>query len=185
MHHSHEKHFSDKGISDLSGLHKSPQLKDEHHFRRNGQLTLDTAMNDFNSGQFKTQMKKMATQVNFYLCLNAFLSLELLGAWKLAHICPIKVLLTFIHHAPWPRGYTRKGPIGAKAGTVWIYIKKVNQQVNISRRTTLINVYNSCPMSFACLNVSGTHAYAVLLHHLGKLTLEYMSILCLLLPCIA
>ncbi len=40
---------------------------DEQHLRRNIQVILDTAINDFNSGEFKTQMKKMATQVNFYL----------------------------------------------------------------------------------------------------------------------
>ncbi len=123
MHHFHKKHFSDKGISDLSGLHKSPQLKDEQHFRRNGQLTLDTAMNDFNSGQFKTQMKKMATQVNFYLCLNAFLSLELLGAWKLAHICPIKVLLTYFHSS-WavaPGVYKKRSNLGESRNFMDIY----------------------------------------------------------------
>ncbi len=81
--------------SDLSGLHKSPKLKDEQHLRRNSHVAIDTAMNDFNSGQFKTQMKKMADEVNVYLYLNAFLSPELFGAWKLAHICPMKVLLTY------------------------------------------------------------------------------------------
>ncbi len=38
------------------------------------------AMNDFNPDQFKTRMKKMATQINFYLFLNAGLSPELFGA---------------------------------------------------------------------------------------------------------
>ncbi len=66
--------------SDLSGLHKSPKLKDSQYLRSNSQVTLDTAVNDFNSGQFKTQMKKMADQVNVYLYLNAFLSPELSGA---------------------------------------------------------------------------------------------------------
>ncbi len=51
-------------------------------------MTLDMAMNGFNSGQFKPRMKNMAAQVNFYLYLNAVLSPELFGAWKLAHICP-------------------------------------------------------------------------------------------------
>ncbi len=74
--------------SDLSGLKKSPKLKGEHHLRRNSQVTLDTAMNDFNSGQFKPRMKNMAVQVNFYLYLNAVLPPELFGAWELAHICP-------------------------------------------------------------------------------------------------
>ncbi len=80
--------------SDLSRLHKSSKLKDEFHLRRNSQLTLDAAMNDFNSGQFKTRMRKMAAEVNFYLYLNAFLSPELFGALKLAYICPLNVLLT-------------------------------------------------------------------------------------------
>ncbi len=54
-------------------------------------------MNNFNAGQVKTQMKKVAAQVNFkYLYLNAVLSPELFSAWKLAHICPIKVLLAYI-----------------------------------------------------------------------------------------
>ncbi len=58
------------------------------------QVTLNTAFNDFNSGQFKTRLKKMADQANAYLYLNAFLTPELFGAGKLAHICPIKALLT-------------------------------------------------------------------------------------------
>ncbi len=37
-------------------------------------------------------MKKMATQVNLYLYLNAVMFLELFGARKLEHICAIKVL---------------------------------------------------------------------------------------------
>ncbi len=40
----------------------------------------EMAMNDFNSGQFKTRMKKMATQVKLYLFLNAFLSPYMFGA---------------------------------------------------------------------------------------------------------
>ncbi len=59
-------------------------------------MTLDKAMNNFNSGQFKIRMKKMAAQVNFFLYLNAFLSPKLFGAWKLAHTCPIKVLFTYL-----------------------------------------------------------------------------------------
>ncbi len=35
----------------------------------------------------------MAAHVNNYLFLNAFMSPELFGAWKLAPICPIKALL--------------------------------------------------------------------------------------------
>ncbi len=55
-------------------------------------------MNSFNSGQFKVRMKKMAAQVNFYLYANAFLSSELFGVWKLAHICQIKALLTYFKY---------------------------------------------------------------------------------------
>ncbi len=40
-------------------------------------------------------MKKMAAQVNSYLYLNAVMLTELFGARKLAHICAIKVLLTY------------------------------------------------------------------------------------------
>ncbi len=83
-------------LSDLSGLNKSPKLMDRQHSRRNSQVTLDMTMNDFNSDQFKTRMKQMAAQVNIYLYLNAVLSPELFGAWKLAHICLIKVLLTYL-----------------------------------------------------------------------------------------
>ncbi len=43
-------------------------------------MSIDTTTNDFNSGQFKVLMKKMATQVNFYLYPNAFLSSGLFGA---------------------------------------------------------------------------------------------------------
>ncbi len=83
-------------ISHFNGLNKSPKLKDGQHLRRNSRVTLNTAMNDFNPDQFKIWMKKVAAQVYFYLYLNAFLSPELFGAWKLAHICPIKILLTYI-----------------------------------------------------------------------------------------
>ncbi len=74
----------------LSGRNKSPKFKDGHHVRRNSQVTIDTAMNNFISGQFRIRMKKMATQVNFYL------SPELFGARKLEHIYPIKALLTYV-----------------------------------------------------------------------------------------
>ncbi len=52
------------------------KLKDGQRLGRSSRVTLDTTMNDFNSGQFKTQMKKMAAQIIFYL----FLSSELFGA---------------------------------------------------------------------------------------------------------
>ncbi len=80
----------------VPAIKESPKLKDGQHLRRNSQVTIDTATNEFNSGQFKIRMKKMAAQVNFYLYTNAFLSSELLGAWKLAHVCQIKALLTYL-----------------------------------------------------------------------------------------
>ncbi len=68
--------------------------KVEQHLRWNySQVTLDTAINDFNSGQFITSMKKMAAQVELYLCLSAFLCPELFSAWRLAHICPKRFYL--------------------------------------------------------------------------------------------
>ncbi len=57
-------------------------------------MTIDTTMNDFNLGQFKVRMKKIAAKVKFYLYPNVFLSSELFDAWKLAHIRQIKALLT-------------------------------------------------------------------------------------------
>ncbi len=67
------------GTSDLGGLNKSPKLKDEQHLRRNSRVAFDTAMNDFNPGQFKIQMKKMAALINFHLFLNALMPSELFG----------------------------------------------------------------------------------------------------------
>ncbi len=66
--------------SGFKWTNKSPKLKDGQHLRRYSQVTIDTAMNDFNSGQFKVRIKKMAAQVNFYLYPNAFLSSELFSA---------------------------------------------------------------------------------------------------------
>ncbi len=53
------------------------KLTDGHHLSRDSQVALNTAMHNFNSGQFKTRMKKVASQVNLYLFLNVFLSSEL------------------------------------------------------------------------------------------------------------
>ncbi len=39
----------------------------------------------------------MAAKVNFDLYLNSFLSPELFGARNVAHICPIKFLLTYLY----------------------------------------------------------------------------------------
>ncbi len=41
-------------------------------------------------------MKKMAAQVNFHMFSNAFLTSELFGARKLAHICQLKASLTYL-----------------------------------------------------------------------------------------
>ncbi len=61
----------------LKLLRSNLQLTDKPHSLL---MTLDTAMNTFNSSQFKIRKKKMAAQVNFYLYLNVFLSPELFGA---------------------------------------------------------------------------------------------------------
>ncbi len=50
----------------ISNINESPKFKDGQQFWRNSQATLETAMNDFNSDQFKSRMKKMDCQVNFY-----------------------------------------------------------------------------------------------------------------------
>ncbi len=39
----------------------------------------------------------MAAQVNFYFYLNVVPSPELVGAWKLAHICQIKAVFTYFY----------------------------------------------------------------------------------------
>ncbi len=56
---------------------------------------LPVALTDFHSRQFKTWMKKLATQVDFCLFLNAFLHRVQWGAWKSAQVCLIKVLLAY------------------------------------------------------------------------------------------
>ncbi len=77
--------------------YKSPKLKDGQHLRGYSQVTIDTVMNDFNSGQLKVRMKKMAAQVNFYLFLNAFRSFELLDAWKCALQGPSYLLSIYFY----------------------------------------------------------------------------------------
>ncbi len=52
---------------------------------------------DFNSGQFKTWMKKMAPQVDLYLSPNDFLSSVQYGAWKFSNVCLVKVLLIILN----------------------------------------------------------------------------------------
>ncbi len=39
-------------------------------------------MNDFNLGQVKVRMKKIAVEINFYFFMNALIYSELLGAWN-------------------------------------------------------------------------------------------------------
>ncbi len=46
---------------------KSPRLKDGLYLWSKCQVSLDMALNDFNSRQFKTGMKKMTAQVYFWL----------------------------------------------------------------------------------------------------------------------
>ncbi len=50
--------------------------------------------------QFLTWLKKISVQVYFYLSLNFFLSPEIFVAWKLTHICPIKVLFIYTLISP-------------------------------------------------------------------------------------
>ncbi len=64
--------------------------------RRNSEMTLAKALNDYNSGQFKPWMTKMAAQVYFQLYLIAVLSPGLFGDWRLAYICQIKVKLPYL-----------------------------------------------------------------------------------------
>ncbi len=54
-------------------------------------MTTDATVNDFNLGQFKALIKKVAALINFYFYLIAFLSPKLFGAWNI--FLPQKVLL--------------------------------------------------------------------------------------------
>ncbi len=59
-------------------------LKNELHLRRNSQVSPDTVLSGFNLGNFKSGMKKMEAQVNFYLYLNAFLpSYSVPESWQI------------------------------------------------------------------------------------------------------
>ncbi len=64
----------------MGGLHSSSSC----------QVTADTTVNDFNSGEFKTRMKEMAAQAYFYLSQNAFLPLEQYGPPKIDSCVPNK-----------------------------------------------------------------------------------------------
>ncbi len=46
-------------FSYICNINESPKFKDGQQFQRNSQVTLDMALNDFNSDQFRTRMKKM------------------------------------------------------------------------------------------------------------------------------
>ncbi len=81
--------------------YQSPKLKNGQHLRRFSQVTINTAMNDFNSGQFKVRMKKMTAQFNFVLYPNLFLP----ESWhifakkrhyllkKTQHMCPLRTYI--------------------------------------------------------------------------------------------
>ncbi len=49
---------------------RSCKLKDGQYLRGNSPVTPNKVMSDFNSGQFKIWMKKIAAQVYFYLSNN-------------------------------------------------------------------------------------------------------------------
>ncbi len=87
--------------SDLTGLNKLLKWRGGLNLWSKTQVVLDTALVDFNPGQFKTRAKRMAAQVAFCLSLNAFLSRVQNGTWKLAHVCPIKFLITYLIQFIW------------------------------------------------------------------------------------
>ncbi len=58
--------------SDLNGLYKSPNWRDGLYLWSKGQVNFEAALTGFNSRQFKTWMKKMATQNDFYVFLDIF-----------------------------------------------------------------------------------------------------------------
>ncbi len=55
-------------------------------------------------------MEKIATLMDFYSSLNAFLSPELVGARKLADFCPIKTFLTYLHSYSFKAGVACSQP---------------------------------------------------------------------------
>ncbi len=61
------------------------------------QVNFFTSLSNWHPGQLKTWMKKIAAQIDFWLSLNAFLSLSLqCDVWKLAHLCPVKVFYAYL-----------------------------------------------------------------------------------------
>ncbi len=112
-------------------------------------MTIDTAMNDFNSGQFKVRMEKMTTQVNFYLYPNAFLSSKLFGAWKLAHICQIKALLTtyyllgivlLLARTFVAKEITARDSIGRAAENKFRFFEKYTKVINMKIRLSQLKI---------------------------------------------
>ncbi len=85
--------------------------------------------------QFKTRMKKMAAQINFYLYLNAVLPHELFGAWKLAHVCEIKVLPTC-----WRTNYLRASSVYSKGISVdsVLSIHNDNNPINQKMQSSIL-----------------------------------------------
>ncbi len=59
-------------------------------------MNFDTALTDFNSRQFKTWMKKMAAQVNFFCFLKFFSVWLAIWRLKISTFVLIKVLLTYL-----------------------------------------------------------------------------------------
>ncbi len=54
---------------------------------KQSQVNFDKALTDFNSRQFKTRMKKMAAQVNFFCFLMFFFCLDCKMVPENQHIC--------------------------------------------------------------------------------------------------
>ncbi len=59
-------------------------------------VNFDTALTDFNSRQFKTWMKKMAAQVDFFCFLMYFSVWLAIWSLKISTFVLIKVLLTYL-----------------------------------------------------------------------------------------
>ncbi len=86
MHFLHLKAADCSLSSDLTRLNKSHKWSDGLHLWSSIQVDFGIALADFNSGQFKTRLKKMAAHSDFCFFLLAFLYGVLYGAWKLASV---------------------------------------------------------------------------------------------------
>ncbi len=73
-----------------------PSGETDCSYENKGQVNFDTALTDFIYRQFKTGMKKIAAQVNFF-CFLMFFSVWL-AIWclKIGTFVLIKVLLTYL-----------------------------------------------------------------------------------------